>query len=215
MNNLVIFDLDDTLLCTDSEFHFTKYIVNQGMLDKDFYLEKIKAFDKDYRSGNLNFKEYMKFLLYPLIGKSKNEVDLLVTSFINSSKDILIDDLTFKLLEKHKKDDVLIASGALDFVVKGFANYFGVEEFLGTKTEFIENKVTGETKGEPNFEKGKLVHVSEWCKKKKVNIEKATFYTDSIHDLPLVEKCKNSIVVSPDEKLKHYAESNNLQIINR
>ena len=215
MNNLVIFDLDDTLLCTDSEFHFTKYIVNQGMLDKDFYLEKIKAFDKDYRSGNLNFKEYMKFLLYPLIGKSKNEVDLLVTSFINSSKDILIDDLTFKLLEKHKKDDVLIASGALDFVVKGFANYFGVEEFLGTKTEFIENKVTGETTGEPNFEKGKLVHVSEWCKKKKVNIEKATFYTDSIHDLPLVEKCKNSIVVSPDEKLKQYAEINNLQIINR
>ena len=215
MNNLVIFDLDDTLLCTDSEFHFTKYIVNQGMLDKDLYLEKIKAFDKDYRSGNLNFKEYMKFLLYPLIGKSKNEVDLLVTSFINSSKDILIDDLTFKLLEKHKKDDVLIASGALDFVVKGFANYFGVEEFLGTKTEFIENKVTGETTGEPNFEKGKLVHVSEWCKKKKVNIEKATFYTDSIHDLPLVEKCKNSIVVSPDEKLKQYAESNNLQIINR
>ena len=215
MRKLVIFDLDDTLLCTDSEFHFTKYIVNQGMLDKDFYLEKIKAFDKDYRSGNLNFKEYMKFLLYPLIGKSKNEVDLLVTSFINSSKDILIDDLTFKLLEKHKKDDVLIASGALDFVVKGFANYFGVEEFLGTKTEFIENKVTGETTGEPNFEKGKLVHVSEWCKKKKVNIEKATFYTDSIHDLPLVEKCKNSIVVSPDEKLKQYAESNNLQIINR
>ena len=215
MNNLVIFDLDDTLLCTDSEFHFTKYIVNQGMLDKDFYLEKIKAFDKDYRSGNLNFKEYMKFLLYPLIGKSKDEVDLLVRGFINSSKDILIDDLTFKLLEKHKKDDVLIASGALDFVVKGFANYFGVEEFLGTKTEFIENKVTGETTGEPNFEKGKLVHVSEWCKKKKVNIEKATFYTDSIHDLPLVEKCKNSIVVSPDEKLKQYAESNNLQIINR
>ena len=215
MNKLVIFDLDDTLLCTDSEFHFTKYIVNQGMLDKDFYLEKIKAFDKDYRSGNLNFKDYMKFLLYPLIGKSKNEVDLLVTSFINSSKDILIDDLTFKLLEKHKKDDVLIASGALDFVVKGFANYFGVEEFLGTKTEFIENKVTGETTGEPNFEKGKLVHVSEWCKKKKVNIEKATFYTDSIHDLPLVEKCKNSIVVSPDDKLKQYAEINNLQIIKR
>ena len=215
MNNLVIFDLDDTLLCTDSEFHFTKYIVNQGMLDKDFYLEKIKAFDKDYRSGNLNFKEYMKFLLYPLIGKSKDEVDLLVTSFINSSKGILIDDLTFKLLEKHKKDDVLIASGALDFVVKGFANYFGVEEFLGTKTEFIENKVTGETTGEPNFEKGKLVHVSEWCRKKKVNIEKATFYTDSIHDLPLVEKCKNSIVVSPDDKLKQYAEINNLQIINR
>ena len=215
MTKLVIFDLDDTLLCADSEFHFTKYIVKQGMLDKDFYLKKIKAFDKDYRSGNLNFNDYMRFLLYPLIGKNKNEVDLLVANFINSSKEILIDDLTFELLEKHNEDNVLIASGALDFIVKGFANYFKVDEFLGTKTEFVEDKVTGETVGEPNFDKGKLFHVSEWCKQKKVNLEEATFYTDSIHDLPLVEKCKNSIVVSPDERLKEYAEKNNLQIITR
>ena len=185
------------------------------MLDKDFYLKKIKAFDKDYRSGNLNFNDYMRFLLYPLIGKNKNEVDLLVANFINSSKEILIDDLTFELLEKHKEDNVLIASGALDFIVKGFANYFEVDEFLGTKTEFVEDKVTGETVGEPNFDKGKLFHVSEWCKQKKVNLEEATFYTDSIHDLPLVEKCKNSIVVSPDERLKAHAKKNNLQIITR
>ena len=215
MNKLVIFDLDDTLLCTDSEFHFTKYVVKRGMLDKDFYLKKIKAFDKDYRSGNLDFKDYMRFLLYPLIGKNKKEVDFLVANFINSSKDILTDNLTFELLEKHKKDIVLIASGALDFIVKGFANYFEVEEFLGTKTEFVEDKVTGETIGEPNFDKGKLAYVSEWCKQKRLNLEEATFYTDSIHDLPLVEKCKNSIVVSPDERLKEHAEKNNLQIITR
>ena len=215
MKKLVIFDLDDTLLCTDSEYHFTKYILNQGMLDKAFYLKKIKAFDDDYRSGNLNFKDYMQFLLFPLIGKNKKDLDFLVRDFIHSAEDILFDDLTSNLLDKHKKDYVLIASGALDFVVKGFANYFGVKEFLGTKTEFVEDKVTGLTIGEPNFDKGKLVHVSEWCRKKKINLEKATFYTDSIHDLHLVKKCKNSIVVSPDERLKEYAKKNNLQIINR
>ena len=50
MSKLVIFDLDDTLLCADSEFHFTKYIVKQGMLDKHFNLHKIKTFDKDTRA---------------------------------------------------------------------------------------------------------------------------------------------------------------------
>ena len=50
---------------------------------------------------------------------------------------------------------------------------------------------------------------------KKLNLEMATFYTDSIHDLPLVEKCKDSIVVSPDDRLKKHAENNNLQIIYR
>lgn len=215
MNKLVIFDLDDTLLCADSEYHFTKFIVREGMLDKDFYLKKIKAFDLDYRSGNLNFKDYMRFLLYPLIGKNKKEVGELVSKFILFNKEILIDKLTFRLLEKHKHENVLIASGALDIIVQGFANLFEISEFLGTKTEFINDKVTGETIGEPNFDTGKLVNVKDWCKNKNLNLEEATFYTDSIHDLPLVEKCKNSIVVSPDEKLKEYAENNNLKIIYR
>lgn len=215
MNKLVIFDLDDTLLCADSEFHFTKFIVREGMLEKDFYLKKIKAFDLDYRSGNLNFKDYMRFLLYPLIGKNKKEVGELVSKFILLNKEILIDKLTFRLLEKHKHENVLIASGALDIIVQGFANLFEISEFLGTKTEFINDKVTGETIGEPNFDTGKLVNVKDWCKNKNLNLEEATFYTDSIHDLPLVEKCKNSIVVSPDEKLKQYAENNNLKIIYR
>ena len=104
MNKLVIFDLDDTLLCADSEYHFTKFIVREGMLDKDFYLKKIKAFDLDYRSGNLNFKDYMRFLLYPLIGKNKKEVGELVSKFILLNKEILIDKLTFRLLEKHKHE---------------------------------------------------------------------------------------------------------------
>lgn len=215
MNKLVIFDLDDTLLRADSEFHFTKFIVREGMLDKDFYLKKIKAFDLDYRSGNLNFKDYMRFLLYPLIGKNKKEVGELVSKFILLNKEILIDKLTFRLLEKHKHENVLIASGALDIIVQGFANLFEISEFLGTKTEFINDKVTGETIGEPNFDTGKLVNVKDWCKNKNLNLEEATFYTDSIHDLPLVEKCKNSILVSPDEKLKEYAENNNLKIIYR
>ncbi len=215
MNKLVIFDLDDTLLCADSEFHFTKFIVREGMLDKDFYLKKIKEFDLDYRSGNLNFKDYMRFLLYPLIGKNKKDVGELVSKFILLNKEILIDKLTFRLLEKHKHENVLIASGALDIIVQGFANLFEISEFLGTKTEFINDKVTGETIGEPNFDTGKLVNVKDWCKNKNLNLEEATFYTDSIHDLPLVEKCKNSIVVSPDEKLKEYAENNNLKIIYR
>ena len=93
--------------------------------------------------------------------------------------------------------------------------FFDISEFLGTKTELIENKITGETVGEPNFEKGKLVNVMEWCEQRDYKVEDATFYTDSIHDLPLVEKCKNSIVVSPDDKLKAFALKNNIKIIIR
>ena len=55
----------------------------------------------------------------------------------------------------------------------------------------------------------------EWCEERDYKVEDAIFYTDSIHDLPLVEKCKNSIVVSPDDKLNAFALKNNIKIIIR
>ena len=49
---------------------------------------------------------------------------------------------------------------------------------------------------------GKLKLVTEWAKIKGFNLELATFYSDSINDLPLLEKVNNPIAVNPDSKLE-------------
>ena len=45
MKRLAIYDLDDTLLCGDSEFHWAKFTVSKGFIEKEVYLKKIKAFE--------------------------------------------------------------------------------------------------------------------------------------------------------------------------
>ena len=82
MKKLAIYDLDDTLLCGDSEFHWAKFTVEKGYIEEEVYLKKIKAFEIDYRSGNLNFDEYCSFLLKPLIGMNVNDLNKLVKEFI-------------------------------------------------------------------------------------------------------------------------------------
>ncbi len=214
MKRLAIFDLDDTLLRGDSEFHWAKFTVKKGFIKKEVYLEKIKEFEKDYRAGNLNFDEYCSFLLNPLIGMDIENLDKLVKEFINAHKEKLIDSTTFDLLEKHENDYKLIASGSLDFIVKGYSNYFKVDSFIGSSYEVVNNKITGNLI-KAAFAHGKLEKVKDWCDANNYNLDESFFYTDSINDLPLIKACPNSIIISPDKKLEKYAKENNLSILER
>ena len=72
----VIFDLDDTLLCGDSEFKWAEFTVEKRFIDKELYIKKITEFEIDYRAGNMDFEAYCKFLLNTLIGKSIKEINL-------------------------------------------------------------------------------------------------------------------------------------------
>ena len=215
MKELVIYDLDDTLLSGDSEFNWSKFLVNKGLLDKNTFKRELKAFEIDYRKGELNFEAYCCFLLNPLIGKSYQAVSDLVDEFISEYKKKLVDELSYRLLNDHKENPKLIASGALDFIVEGFAKFFNVKDFLGTKCELVDKKITGNIEGEPNFDQGKLHNVRKWCEAKGYNLKDVIFYTDSIHDLPMIKACRNSILISPDDKLRNYGEENNLNIITR
>ena len=48
MKKLAIYDLDDTLLCGDSEFHWAKFTVEKGYIEEEVYLKKIKDLKKGY-----------------------------------------------------------------------------------------------------------------------------------------------------------------------
>ena len=214
MRRLAIYDLDDTLLCGDSEFHWAKFTVSKGFIEEEVYLKKIKGFEIDYRSGNLNFDEYCTFLLHPLIGMDIDDLDELVLEFIESHKEKLIDPMTFDLLQRHKDDFRLVASGSLDFIVRGFSNYFEMDAYLGSSYEIVDNKITGKLV-KAAFAQGKLEKVREWCRKNSFILEESFFYTDSINDLPLIKVCPRSIIISPDKKLEEYALANKIEVLSR
>lgn len=212
----IIFDLDDTLLCGDCEKEWIKFLALKGMFIDADHISILEKFDLDYRKGELNFHSYSTYILQPLEGLQKEIVEKLVMEFINNSIKSLTDELTEKLISFSKSaDEVLIASGSHDFLVRGFADYFEIKSSIGTPVEIINNFYTGKLSGEPTFSDGKVSAVQQWCFDNNLKLDDAIFYSDSINDLPMFEKCRKQIVVNPDEDLRKIAIDRSYKIIDR
>ena len=212
--NFIIFDLDDTLLCGDCEREWINFLFSKGLLkDPETILNK---FDLEYRKGVLNFVEYSRFIQKPIKGLSKEKVNIFIDEFIQKKIENLTDNLTKELLDEAKSaNEVLIASGSHDFLVKRIANFFGINSSIGTPVEIKNDIFSGELSGEPTFAEGKVRAVEKWCSQNDQKIKESIFYSDSINDLPMLEACGLPIVVDPDEKLKKISEERAYRIINR
>ena len=210
----IIFDLDDTLLCGDCEREWINFLFSKGLLkDPETILNK---FDLEYRKGVLNFVEYSRFIQKPIKGLSKEKVNIFIDEFIQKKIENLTDNLTKELLDEAKSaNEVLIASGSHDFLVKRIANFFGINSSIGTPVEIKDDIFSGELSGEPTFAEGKVRAVEKWCSQNDQKIKESIFYSDSINDLPMLEACGLPIVVDPDEKLKKISEERAYRIINR
>ena len=63
--NLALFDLDNTLLDGDAETLWFEYLHQAGHLEGDFF-GKLEEFTNDYDQEELDFSEYLNFILLPL-----------------------------------------------------------------------------------------------------------------------------------------------------
>ena len=63
--NLALFDLDNTLLDGDAETLWFEYLHQAGHLE-GFFFEKLEEFTNDYDQEELDFSEYLNFILLPL-----------------------------------------------------------------------------------------------------------------------------------------------------
>ncbi len=52
--SLAIFDLDNTLLGDDSDYLWGQFLVQQGLVDGEFYTRENQRFYKDYQTGKLD-----------------------------------------------------------------------------------------------------------------------------------------------------------------
>ena len=168
--NLILFDLDDSLIAGDSESAWVDYLNNASLIKEKDFKEKMKNFTNNYQKGKLDTYAYSKFLLSPIKGMSLSEVDKLTKPFCEELLEIYKDNLTKDLLIKHNKDQCLVVSGTLSFLVKEISLSLGIETFFGTDPEVKNDIYTGGVKGNPNFGKEKISRVKKWIKEKKIDL---------------------------------------------
>ena len=207
---LVLFDLDDTLLAGDTEGEWVKFMIENGMVSDESFLEKMDIFTNNYRNGRLDIFEYSNFLLGPLSGLNELDLKERVGEFSKKVVEKLSDLTTYNLLQSHSSDECVITSGTLSFLVNEISNELGVEHCFGTDAEIISGSYTGKVSGNPNFSEEKVRRIINWIEDR--SFEGIYAYSDSIHDLALLEFSNFPTVVNPDTQLLEIAEQRRWKI---
>jgi HAD superfamily hydrolase (TIGR01490 family) len=212
---LAIFDLDHTLINGDSDYLWGEYMVANKIVDADVYQRENKAFLDDYLRGDLDNETYLKFALKPLTQYPIDRLHAWRSDYVSHWIKPIVAKGTQALLDKHRAqgDELIIISATNLFITAPIAELLGIDQILSTEPEIIDNQYTGRYLGTPTFKEGKVTVLNEWLKNSNHSLSNSYFYSDSINDLPLLEKVSIPIVVNPDEKLSIVAQSRNWQIL--
>lgn len=212
---LAIFDLDNTLIAGDSDHAWGQFLVNKGLVDGDKFRIANDRFYEEYKAGTLNINEYLQFSLTPLTHHSIEKLEQLHKEFMQDYIEPMMLKKAEQLLGYHKAqgDYLLIITATNGFVTRPIAKRLQVDDIITTDPEIADGKYTGKFIGIPSFQQGKVIRLQDWIKEKQFKLNDAYFYSDSINDLPLLEKVANPIAVDPDARLKAIAEQRDWKII--
>ena len=214
MDELLIFDLDNTLLAGDSDRNWGIFLSEQQIVDSS-YLDESERFYNNYYEGSLDIDGFLSFCLRPLIANDMSVLLGLRDQFIEEKIKPIVTKVGKELIDKahFEGKKVIIATATNDFVTRPIADIFGVSVLIATEFEVINNSFTGRVIGAPCFRDGKLNKVTKWISDNNFDLSQASFYSDSFNDLPLLEKVRNPIVVDGDDKLIQIGKKNNWECI--
>ena len=214
MNELLIFDLDNTLLAGDSDRNWGIFLAEQKVVESS-YLDESEKFYNNYYDGSLDIDGFLSFCLKPLIENDMSYLLELRKQFIEDKIKPIITEPGREIINRAIEDGktVIIATATNDFVTRPIADLFNVRTLIATEFEVINQKFTGKVLNTPCFREGKVSKVKKWVDDNNFDLSKASFYSDSFNDLPLLEKVKNPVIVDGDDKLLEIGKIRNWDCI--
>ena len=205
---LALFDLDNTLLTGDSDFEWAKFLIAKGVLDREVYEARNQAFYDQYKAGTLDIHAFLDFQLKPLSRHPRAQLDAWHAEFMQTRILPMIAPGALSLLARHGDHVRIIVTATNRFVTGPIARHLGVEHLIATELEENGGEFTGRVVGTPSFREGKVQRLEAWLAERGLawsDVEETWFYSDSLNDLPLLERVTHPVAVDPDDTLRAHA----------
>lgn len=216
--DLVLFDLDNTLLAGDSDFAWAQFLISKGVLDREVQEAKNIAFYEQYKAGTLDIFEFLDFQLAPLARHSRAELDAWHREFLQDSIRPMITAQARALVNQHLERGAIVAvvTATNSFVTGPIVREFGIPHLIATIPAQQDGAFTGKPRGTPAFKGGKIERVEAWLESLGLyfgSFEQSWFYSDSHNDLPLMQKVDKPVAVDPDDTLRAHAVQHGWPVI--
>jgi len=205
---LALFDLDGTLLAGDTDVLWCEFLIDEGVLDREAFAAANREVAERYALGVITPQEFAAFYASTLAGRSPEQWSPLRERFIATSIAPRIGAGAFALIAGHRDggDRLVLTTATNRFLTAPIAALLAIADLVATDLEVATTgEFTGRTTGIVNMREGKVVRLARWLDDEGLaasSLAAATFYSDSINDLPLLGAVGSPIVVDPDCRLQ-------------
>ncbi|OOG58876.1 phosphoserine phosphatase [Polaromonas sp. C04] len=207
---LTLFDLDHTLLPIDSDYAWGQFTIEIGWTDPVEFARQNDAFYAQYQAGTLDVHDYVRFAIDAVRRQGATNSIAAHSRFMRDVVQKNLRPEALALVAQHQRagDEVLVVTATNEFVTRPIADVFGVKELIAVQLERgPDGWFNGEIRGVPSFRGGKVTRMEQWLAARQLGWADvdSTFYSDSINDLPLLEKVRHPIATNPDDRLRALA----------
>ncbi len=219
--NLTLFDLDGTLIETDSDHAFGEFLVRNAWVDPQEFKRRNDAFYADYQAGCLDLPAYVAFATSGWRHRPVHEALALRERFMAEMMRPALKPAAHNLVRRHQEagDLVAIVTATNEFVTEPIARAFGVDHLIALQLERNgHGQATGAIRGTPTFREGKIQRVTQWLQDQghtqgREAFDTITVYSDSINDLPLLEWATHPVATNPAPSLADIAQQRGWPIL--
>lgn len=194
-----VFDLDHTLLNVNISYSYGSYLCREKIFSRvPFYLGVLAYFRHLFLGMPLRELHQRIFKLL-FKGHYKEMISKQASLFLEKNLNSFLNDKAVKRLHEARKngDYIVILSSSPDFLVQLVAEYFLADEWKSTiyeaNSEGILSSISHVMDGED-----KADYVVRLAKKLGIPLQKVVAFSDSHHDLPLLNKVGKAVGVMPN-----------------
>jgi HAD superfamily hydrolase (TIGR01490 family) len=202
------FDMDKTVLSRSSGVLYTRHMFRAGQIG---WREMLLVFWSvlKYKLALVDWPRVAQRFLQRAQGQ--REVDVLEEAQCWFHELVVphIAPLAVERMAWHRKQGhrVALLSASTSYVVGQLADYLGLaDNYICTQLEVINGVFTGRIVEPLCYAAGKVYWAEAYARERGVDLDRSYFYTDSVADMPMLQRVGCPVAVNPDFRLRHYAQ---------
>lgn len=220
VKKLTLFDLDHTLLPIDSDYSWGVFTTTIGWVERAQFAQQNEKFYAQYQAGTLDIHEYVRFATAAIKQQGEQSFTAAHHQFMRDVVRPAITAPALALIGQHAQagDTLLIVTATNELITRPIADALEVPELIAVELQRDDTPggwITGGIKGVPSMREGKVTRVEAWLLARGLGWADvhSTFYSDSINDLPLLERVTQPVATNPDDRLRAIAQARGWRIL--
>ena len=201
------FDMDYTVLSGSAGVLYLRYLWQIRYVPWPRWLPILRDVGL-YVAGLRDFPQLMARLMKQAAGTGEAEAWRLSAEWFDAVLRHHITDGARQRVAWHQAQGhhVALVSASTPFAVRPVAQALGIgDAYLATCLEIRDGQFTGRVAGQACFGPGKVTLTRLYASEHELDITRSYFYSDSHHDLPLLEAVGYPVAVNPNKKLARIA----------